>query len=41
MLLQLKEEILETTSDAPKKGVNPNYSPQLPPIRMDVNPSRI
>jgi hypothetical protein len=29
MLLQLKEEILETASNVPKRGVNPNYSPQL------------
>jgi hypothetical protein len=40
-MLQSKEKTLEIVSNALKKGLNPNYSPQLPPIRMDVNPTRI
>jgi hypothetical protein len=30
MLLQSKEEVLETTSNVPGKVVNPNWLPQLP-----------
>jgi len=37
----LREEAPETTSSAPRKGMNHNYSSQWPPKGMNVNPTKI
>jgi len=41
MLLQPREKAPETTSSALGRGVNLNYLPQWPPIRTNMNPTRI
>jgi hypothetical protein len=41
MLLQPREEALETTSNATTGGVNSNYSPQWPSKGMNANPTKI
>jgi hypothetical protein len=41
VLLQSREEAPETISSAPRRGMNPNCLPQKPPIRMDMNPTKI